>query len=303
MSKYHLSIDFTKFEVYTTLTDFIRSIQALLNYNYYYYVTGTLSVHKLPGFIEKLEPLYQLSETSVDKNRRFELDQPTVVIRMFQPNPGEIIYIIMARYGNNGSKKHIFFEREKYKDATNKNQRISVWHYEFLRINKAAFEYTKTDNKTGEQITVKTSGAQGVWTLQLTEEYKSSIKDSFKQVLLKRNLPGIKTKATQITKLIGWHKVRADYKNLKKYLETAVVKMRLSDPKYPVKQLSDVIKLHSELKYFRPMKAVIKITVAQVIEDAKVKIINVGEKIKTDKPSPAAPKETKIITPQKEQNP
>lgn len=267
MSKYDLTIDFNKFEVYTRLTDYIRAIQRLLSSEYYYYITGHLPIKKVAGFIEKLEPIYQLSESSLDKNRRFELDQCTVVFRCFSfAGSDELFFILMARPGKNGSIKHLFFEREKYKDARKKNQRISIINYEFLRVNKEQYSYSKMD-VDGVRKEIESSAKNGVWTLQLTAEYKDKLKTEFKYFLLRRNVKQIKSHAEQITKLIGWYKVREDYKNLRISFEKMVISMRLSDPKFPIKQLSDVAKLPVELRYFRPKLVVEKVKLSEIISN------------------------------------
>jgi hypothetical protein len=267
MSKYEEKVNLEKFEVYTKLTDYIRSIQRLLSSEFCYYINGKLAIEKLEGFIEKLDPIYRLSESSLDKNRRFNLDQPTVVLRLFYfQNSKDIFYILMAKKGCNGSIKNLFFEREKYKDARKKDTRICVINYEFLRINKEEYEYQKLD-EDGKNSTIVSTAKQGVWTLQLSDEYKTKLKENFRSALLKRNTKQVKTCAEIITKLIGFHKVRIDYRNLKNYFEKAVIKMRLSDPKFPIKQLEDVTKLPTELRYIRPNKAVEKITVKSILKE------------------------------------
>ena len=273
MSKYKKLPDFTKFEVYTKLTDYIGAIQRSLSANYFYYTTGKLPVLKLYGFIEKLDPIYYLSEVSIARTRRKELNQVTIVLHIFSAGTDEVNFILMAREGCDGSKKHLFFEREKYKDARSKTQRVSIWHYEFLRINKEAYTFSKLNPILGQNETAKVKAVQGVWTLQLTQEYKAALKDDFRKALLRRNIAQMKSKAESITKLIGWHKVRMDYKFLKSNFEKSVVGMRLSDPKYPIKQLIDIVKLPSELRYHRNQNTVIKVPVLKLIEQYQHKVV------------------------------
>lgn len=273
MNKYITNIDFSKYEIYLSLADYISAIRRLLSSEYFYYIAGKISIEKIQQFIEKVDPLYQLSETSLDKTRRYKLDQPTVEIRCFNyKGSPEVFYIIMARYGCNGSNKHLFFEREKFKDSRKKEQRISISHYEFLRVNKEKYEYIAMNND-GQHVTIQSDSKQSVWTLQLTEKYKSDLKEDFRVALLKRNKKQAKAIVEIITKLIGWHKVRHDYKSLLSYFNKNVVRMRLSDPKYPIKQLSDLVKIPTELRYFRPQKAVEKSDITKIIKEYKVAIL------------------------------
>lgn len=273
MNKYIKNIDFTKYEIYLSIADYISAIRRLLSSEYFYYIAGKISVEKIQQFIEKIDQLYQLSETSLDKTRRYKLDQPTVELRCFNyKGSPEVFYIIMARHGCNGSDKHLFFEREKFKDARKKGQRISINHYEFLRVNKEQYEFTAMDND-GKHVTIQSDSKQSVWTLQLTEKYKSDLKEDFRLALLKRNTKQAKAIAEIITRLIGWHKVRHDYKSLLSYFNNNVVRMRLSDPKYPIKQLSDIVKIPTELRYFRPQKAVEKSDITKIIEEYQMAIL------------------------------
>lgn len=251
MSKYNPNCDISKFELYTTLTGYLKSIQRLLDSGYIYYKTGVVSIEKIQNFINKLDPIYQLSENSVDKTRRFNLNQPTVSIKFFTAGNNEIFFILMGREGINGSKSHIFFEREKYQLATDKNHRINVGHYEFIRINKE--DYLFDDTKNNKKIYVKK--VNDVWTLQLTNEYKLLIKAEFKQFLLERNWFKVSQICFGITKLIPFHKVRKDYYLLKLSLEKSFAGFRKSDKNIKFKILNDIYQMPEKLPYLRAVNS------------------------------------------------
>ena len=249
MSKYITNSDISKFELYITLTGYLKSIQRLLDSEYIYYKTGVISKEKVQIFLNKLDPLYQLSENSVDRNRRYNLDMATVDIKFFSPGNNDIFFILLARAGINGSKKHIFFEREQYQLATDKEYRINVMHYEFIRINKDDYYFEDKKNNTKTYV----PKINDVWTLQLTSHYKLLVKAEFKKYLIERNWFKISQICFGISKLIPFHKVRKDYYSLKLSLEKSFASLRRSDKNIQYKVLTDIYSMPDKLPYLRAL--------------------------------------------------
>ena len=220
MSKYEHKADLSKIEVCKNLTGFLRSIQFALASGYRYYVTGQISYDKIVSVMNKFDEMYRICESAMDRTRRHKLDQAVVTIKVFFPVNGSkendvFHYILLAKPGINKSKRsmdHIFFYREKYSDAHNKKQAITIEHYVFTRINKEAYEAILP---SGKQI--KSATQEGVWTCTLSEKYIKNMRDGFNATLLNRDWFAAHRIMCSQTKLIPFHGVRHDYLSLRKY--------------------------------------------------------------------------------------
>lgn len=220
MSKYEHKADLSKIEVCKNLTGFLRSIQFALASGYRYYVTGQIPYNKVISVMNKFDEMYRICESSIDRTRRYKLDQAVVTIKLFFPKDGSkdndvFHYILLAKSGINKSKKsmdHIFFYREKYSDAHDKKQAIIVDHYQFSRINKEAYEATLS---SGKQI--KSASQEGVWTCTLSEKYLKNTKNDFNTALLNRDWFAAHRIMNSQTRLIPFHGVRHDYLHIRKY--------------------------------------------------------------------------------------
>jgi hypothetical protein len=200
---------------------------------------------------------------------------PTVEIRFFSFGTDDIFYTLLGRHGCNGNINHLFFEREKLNDARNKHQRLNVLHYEFARINKEAFEFSKPDGTV-----VSVEAKNGVWSLQLTDEYINKLKNDFYLACKKRNIKDMTAVVKVLPRLLGFTLVRENNTDLLAYLNKTIKQMRVSDPKYPVKQLDDLFKIPKKLGYYRPQKgsSVVKTTLDEVINRKPI--------VKSPKPVP-----------------
>ena len=126
-------------------TTYLRAIQKALSNEYYYYKTGTIAAEKLDDVLIKLNDYYRLDETPKERFNRFKSGFSVVVIHLLKV-ADTYHFILMAR--SNESKTGLFFEREKYADATDKKHRISFNEcYEFVRINKSGYEFEKKQKK------------------------------------------------------------------------------------------------------------------------------------------------------------
>lgn len=138
-------------------TTFLLKIQSSLAADYYYYKTGLIKLDKVIEVVNKLTDYYKLNLPNYEKSRLYKADIPTAVIHFFYAKNDEVFFIIMARYGINGSANSLFFEHEKYADARNKKNRIRFNCYEAVLLQKQAIEDTPVE-------------ATLSWTWQLTKE-------------------------------------------------------------------------------------------------------------------------------------
>lgn len=149
MNKYVHVANLDNVVVVRKLLHFMRLIQQSFRYEYCYYVTGEIKTHKIANVINKFDQYYNVCENSLDRKRRHQLNQATVKLIMFYPDNSNVVYyILLARCGCNGSKGHIFFSAEKYKDATNKNESLTINHYVLKRVNKERYLFDEGEDST-----------------------------------------------------------------------------------------------------------------------------------------------------------
>jgi len=126
-------------------TTYLQGIQKALSNEYYYYKTGTIPAEKLDDVLVKLNDYYRLDDTPKERFNRFKSGLSVVVIHLLKV-ADTYYFILMARA--NESKSGLFFEREKYADASDKKHRISFNDcYEFVRVNKSGYEFEKKEKK------------------------------------------------------------------------------------------------------------------------------------------------------------
>lgn len=223
-----------------SMIGFVRSIINSLTADYFYYKTGSLTPENLVKVLTKFDDYYSITETSLDRNRRYELNQVTVQIKLLHMNQNTIFYVLLARKGKNGNSKHLFFERETYVDARKKQHRIKIDNYELVRINKTGYQFTK------EQDLIQVLPKNGVWTLQITDQYKRDLLQNFKQALQLRNWKDIRQICYKLSWLVPFSGVRQDYADIRKTFVTIYKRFAAAD-KVLSKQLHDLYNLPEKL--------------------------------------------------------
>lgn len=207
MSKYDHKAKIENVVVVGKLLHFLRQIQYQVQHEYKYYVTGSFKPEKIISVINKLDLNYRICETSVDRSRRYKLNQSTVQMIIFFPlGANEVYFILLARAGCNGSKDHIFFSAEKYKDLTLKKESFIINHYVLKRINKE--QYTYNDDNGAEKII---PGKNEVWTYDLTENYLKDVIANIRIALIRRDHKTVNQLLRSFENVIPFHKVRTTY--------------------------------------------------------------------------------------------
>ena len=211
-----------KLEVHQYWTSYFQAIQKSLGQEYYYFVSGIIkNKEKIHGILHKFDEYYRVADNKHQRYLRYKDGYSVSIIHLLKMGDN-IAFIVMTRQNN---IKGLFFEREKYGDARDKNHRINLNEcYEFIRINKEVFDpITKVLKRTNE-----------VWTVDLTEKEKLAIVDRFNKALIKRNYMEIKQICYGLHHLIGFHPVRATYLELKEIITKRFDEFSRSEfePKY-----------------------------------------------------------------------
>lgn len=254
MKKYD-KINTLKIHIYWTT--YLQSIIKSLNHEYYFYKTGTISSLKLADVMLKLDDLYKLTDSIVERFERYQNGFSTVVIHMLRIDQ-EIKFILMCRA--NATKTGIFFEREKYADARSHKNRISLNDcYEVIRINKEVYNID----------TKQTNTHNGVWTVGLTIKEQQQIYELFNTALFQRNYKIIKQVCYGLHHLIGFATVRQQYLELKLKLEKRFAKFMGSQQWSQYKILADLYKLPTKIGYVK------KVAVEYVSVENFIKLKNV----------------------------
>lgn len=228
MGKYSHEANLNNVVVVKKLLHFMKLIQASLRYQYYYYVCGEIKISKVHTVIDKFDEYYNICETSLDRKRRYELNQPTVKFIMFYPDgANKVYYILLARKGCNGSRKHLFFEREKYLDLTKPTQKLTINHYELNRINKEKYVF---DNASGKQTHVP--AANEVWTYDLTNQYIAQILDNIRMALIRRDSNLVNQLLRSFENVIPFHGVRKSYNKVAAKINLMVEKSSNANGKW-----------------------------------------------------------------------
>jgi len=223
-----------------SLVAFAKSIIHSLTANYFYYKTGSLTPENLVRVLTKFDDYYSITETSLDRTRRHELNQVTVQIKLLRVNHECIFYVLMARKGKKGNSKHLFFERETFSDARKKQHRIKLDNYQLVRVNKPGYEFEK------EQDIIPVLPKNGVWTLQITDEYKRTLLRNFNDALQLRNWNNIRQICYKLSGLVPFSGVRQDYVAIRKEFMRTYKKFAAAD-KVLSKQLHDFYNLPEKL--------------------------------------------------------
>ncbi len=249
-------------------TTYLRTIQKALSNEYYYYKTGTIAAEKLDDVLIKLNDYYRLDETPKERFIRFKSGFSVVVIHLLKV-ADTYHFILMAR--SNESKTGLFFEREKYADATDKKHRISFNEcYEFVRINRSGYEFEKKLKKDKSENTEKienkdseikiqniiVSSKNEVWTVKISEKEQNRILQNFNDALRKNNFQIIKQICYGMCHWIGFAGVREDYVVLKNKLQKRFAMYYASFPKtnttkYPYKILDDLYEMPPKINSIR----------------------------------------------------
>lgn len=207
MNKYDHKAKIENVVVVGKLLHFLRQIQYQAQHEYKYYVTGSFKPEKIISVINKLDLNYRICETSVDRSRRYKLNQSTVQMIIFFPlGANEVYFILLARAGCKGSKDHIFFSAEKYKDLTQKKESFIINHYVLKRVNKEQYSFYDKDGL--EKIV---PGKNEVWTYDLTEKYIKEITENIRIALIRRDHKTVSQILRSFENVIPFHKVRSTY--------------------------------------------------------------------------------------------
>ena len=249
-------------------TTYLQGIQKALSNEYYYYKTGTIPAEKLDDVLVKLNDYYRLDDTPKERFNRFKSGLSVVVIHLLKV-ADTYYFILMARA--NESKSGLFFEREKYADASDKKHRISFNDcYEFVRVNKSGYEFEKKEKKDkSEKIENKDSkdnkkklqkifvaGKNEVWTIKISDKEQNRIVKNFNDALKKNNFQIIKQICYGMCHWIGFSGVREDYVVLKNKLQKRFAMYyasfpRVDKPRYQYKILDDVYKMPPRINNVR----------------------------------------------------
>lgn len=241
MNKYQKKIsEIYNLSAYLSLIAFVKSITASLTDDYFYYKTGSVTLENLASVLTKFDDYYSITETSLDRTRRHELDQVTVQIKLLRVDYVNFFYILMARKGKKGNSKHLFFERETFSDARKKQHRIKLDNYQLVRVNKPGYEFEK------EQDIIPVLPKNGVWTLQITDEYKRTLLRNFNDALQLRNWNNIRQICYKLSGLVPFSGVRQDYVAIRKEFMRTYKKFAAAD-KVLSKQLHDFYNLPEKL--------------------------------------------------------
>lgn len=228
MSKYLHEADLSNVLVVRKLLHFLKSIQTQVKFGYHYYVAGEIKLNKITSVMNKFDEYYNICETSNDRYRRHILNQATVQIIMFYPDgANKVYYILLARKGCNGSRKHLFFEREKYLDLTKPTQKLTINHYELNRINKEKYVF---DNASGKQTYVP--AANEVWTYDLTNQYIAQILDNIRMALIRRDSNLVNQLLRSFENVIPFHGVRKSYNKVATKINMMVEKSSNANGKW-----------------------------------------------------------------------
>lgn len=234
------------FEVCCFWTTFLQKIQSSLATEYVYYKTGTVKISKITSVINKLTDYYKLHLPNYEKSRLYNSNIPTAVIHFFYSKTDEVFFIIMSRYGINGSADSLFFEREKYADARIKKNRIKFHCYEAVQIQKQAIENTPIK-------------ADLSWTWQLTREELRRLKEEFARVNRHGNMLIVKQLCYGLRRLIGFHGIRQQYYELRTFFEKEFVRINK-------KPLRDICYLPEKLNYVKKVSEDEKWCLSRVIK-------------------------------------
>lgn len=264
MNKYIHHANLENILVVGKLLHFMRSIQTQVKYDYKYYVTGSLSPDKLINFLNKIDQIYFIGESSKDRYRRYQLNQATVqIILFFPPSATEIYFILLARPGCYGSLNHIFFRAEKYKDLTLKNESLVINHYILKRVNKE--QYSFYDKDGSEKIV---SGKNEVWTFDLTEKYVKDVIENIRIALIRRDNKTVTQILRSFENVIPFHKVRSTY------FKTAV---RINER---IRKFYEASNIDSSMDYIQPLKnklshlrasSIVKLNLEDLINNSTLK--------------------------------
>ena len=125
---------------------YLLSIQKSLTQEYFYYVSGIIkSKDKVTTILQKFDDYYRITESKDDRYRRYKNGYSVSIIHLLEIGDN-LAFIIMTRLN---TIKGLFFEREKYADARDKNHRININQcYEFVRINKESYDIKIDKNST-----------------------------------------------------------------------------------------------------------------------------------------------------------
>ena len=181
-----------KLQIHQYWTSYFQAIQKSLGQEYYYFVSGIIkNKDKISGILQKFDEYYRVADNKDQRYIRYKDGYSVSIIHLLQMGDN-LAFIVMTRQNN---IKGLFFEREKYGDARDKNHRINLNEcYEFIRINKEVFDpITKLLKRTNE-----------VWTVDLTTKEKLAIVDRFNKALIKRNYMEIKQICYGLHHLIGF---------------------------------------------------------------------------------------------------
>ena len=233
-----------KLQIHQYWTSYFQAIQKSLGQEYYYFVSGIIkNKDKIGGILQKFDDYYRVADNKDQRYIRYKDGYSVSIIHLLQMGDN-LAFIVMTRQNN---IKGLFFEREKYGDARDKNHRINLNEcYEFIRINKEVFDpITKLLKRTNE-----------VWTVDLTTKEKLAILDRFNKALIKRNYMEIKQICYGLHHLIGFHPVRATYLELKEKITKRFDEFSRSEfePKY--NSLDKVYKLPKKIGCVRFKEAV-----------------------------------------------
>jgi hypothetical protein len=105
MKNYVHKANLKKLEIILNLDGYLQTIMKTISLGEYrYFFQGEIDIETLQQTLDKMDKLYLLCESSVDRSCRFNLDQPTIQIIMYNQElkSSKVKFILLARDGNRG---------------------------------------------------------------------------------------------------------------------------------------------------------------------------------------------------------
>ena len=271
-------------QIYSTQ---IKCMEAILQYVDLGYIYWTSGVVKRAEAKEKLDYFIQHYNILDSKDQRYykkksgKSNHQLILFNPFFTDSEELSYILLASDGES-----IFFRAEKYKNTLKKGQRIDFNNYEL-----AQYKNTYRD--------------EVCWSWRLNDRTFNEFKNCIIDAIRHAHHNNLRKLMNELSRLRGYNLVRQQYLELLK-----ITSHEIKTKHGKSSNIESVIhqKVKDSLPYTKFSVDIVNLTFADFLKGTKPKIkksklISELPDSNIAEPMPAAPKETKIITPQKEQNP
>lgn len=196
-----------KFPVYTDLKDLLHHL--LLNNiraNYFYFVSGTVTLNSLEELMMKFHNYYSILDQYYTMNFKYKNNKATIKFFLFYDGSSDqLIFLLFARAGINGSRDHLFFDLEKKV----KNLRSSKTPLNFL-----GYQLNKLDD---------------MWTWFISKEYQTNFINELEELIIRKNIRLINQHISKLKTFIGFKGVRADFVKFKDKINLILLQINEAD--------------------------------------------------------------------------